>query len=134
MPNAMDEVAGSQALIEWFGRWPSFHDGEILSISLNRSGSSCVRIHTWETTKEVHENGYFILRKHVIVSFFLDGLTDLELNGFSPQNVISGLSVQRSASGLQLLLNPCYGIAGALTAETIRTEFEPGKPEVNDRA
>jgi hypothetical protein len=82
MPNAIDEVAGSQALIEWFGRWPSFHDGEILSISLSRSGSSCVRIHTWEMTKEVDEKGYFILRKHVIVSFFLDELTDLELNGF----------------------------------------------------
>jgi hypothetical protein len=134
MPDAIDEVAGSQALIEWFGRWPSFHDGEILSLSLNRSGSSRVRIHTWEMTTEVDAKGYFILRKHVIVSFFLDGLTDLELNGFSPQNVIFGLSVQRSESGLQLRLDPCYGIAGTLTADAIRVEFEPGEPQSSDRA
>jgi hypothetical protein len=85
-------------------------------------------------TKEVDAEGYFIGRKHVIVSFFLDGLTDLELDGFSPQNVILGLSVQRSESGLQLLLDPCYGIAGTLTAEAIRVEFEVGKPADNHRA
>jgi Immunity protein 50 len=100
MANAIDEVAGSGALIGWFGRWPSFHDAEILSVSLNRSRSSCVRIHAWEMSKEVDAEGYFIPRKHVVVSFLLDGLTDLELNGFSSQNVILGLSVQRSESGL----------------------------------
>jgi Immunity protein 50 len=132
-PNAVHEVAGCQALIEWFGRWPSFHDGEILSIALNRGGSSCVRIHTWEVTKEIDAKGHNIQRKHVVVSFFLERLADLELNGFSPQNVISGLAIQRSEAGLQLLLSPCYGIAGTLAAEAIRVEFEPGEPDQRDR-
>lgn len=65
-------------------------------------------------TKEVDAKGYYIRRKHDIVSFFLDGQTDLKLNGFSQQNVIFGLSVQRSRPGLQLLLDPCHGLAGPL--------------------
>jgi hypothetical protein len=87
---------------------------------------------TWETTKQVDAKGHFILRKHVIVSFGLDGLKDLELNCFRLQNVVFPLSVQRSESGLQLLLDPCYGIAGALAAEAVGVECEPGKPEGNE--
>jgi hypothetical protein len=121
-------VAGSEALLQWFGEWPSFHDAEVLSITLNRIGTSCVRIHTWETTAEIGSNGCCVLRKHVIVSFFLNGLKDIELAGFSSQNVIFGLSVKRSEEGLHLILGPCYGVAGSLTAEAIRVEIEPGKP------
>src|ERR1700733_13157365 len=82
---------------------------------------------TWETTKQVDAKGHFILRKHVIVSFGLDGEKDLELNCFSLQNVVFPLSVQRSESG-----DPCYGIAGALAAEAVGVECEPGKPEGNE--
>lgn len=57
-------------------------------------------------TKEVDAKGDYIVQKHGIASFFRDGLTDLELNGFRQQNVIFGLSVQRLGSGLQLLLDP----------------------------
>jgi hypothetical protein len=126
--NAIQEVAGAEALIQWFGKWPSFHDAEVLSLELNRVGASCVRIHTWEMTNEIDANGFYVLRKHVIVSFFLDRLKDIELADFSSQNVIFGLVVTRSAEGLQLLLYPCYGVGGTLTAEAIRVEIEPGKP------
>jgi hypothetical protein len=126
--DAIREVAGAQALIQWFGKWPSFHDAEVVSLTLNRTGTSCVRIHTWEMTEELDVNGSYVLGKHVQVSFFLDRLKDLELAGFSCQNVIFGLGIKRSEEGLQLVLDPCYGVAGSLTAEAIRVEFEPGKP------
>ena len=29
-------IAGAAELVEWFGRWPSFHDAEIVSLELNR--------------------------------------------------------------------------------------------------
>jgi hypothetical protein len=126
--DASHEIAGAEALIQWFGEWPSFHDAEVLSLTLNRTGRSCVRIHTWEATREVDDKGFNVLRKHVQVSFFLDGLKDLELAGFSSQNVIFGLEIRRSEEGLQLVLDPCYGVSGSLTAEAISVEFEPGKP------
>jgi hypothetical protein len=74
-----------------------------------------------------------ILRKDGIAASFPDGLTDLQWNGFRQQNVISALSVQRLGSGLQLLLDPCYELAGTLAAEAIRVEFQPGRPEDTDQ-
>lgn len=126
--DAIHELAGADALFHWFGEWPDFHDAEVLGLSLSRTGTSCLRVYFWETTKEVGIDGCYIQAKHVIVSFFLNGLKDLDLAGFSSQNVIFGLSITRSPEGLQLLLDPCYGMAGTLTAEAIRVEIEPGKP------
>jgi hypothetical protein len=126
--NAIQEVAGAKVLLRWFGKWPGFHDAEVLSLELNRVGTSCVRIHTWEMSNEIDAKGFYVQRKHVIVSFFLDRLKNIELSEFSSQNVIFGLSVTRSAEGMQLLLDPSYGVGGTLTAEAIRVEIEPGKP------
>lgn len=79
-------------------------------------------------SNEIDAKGFYVQRKHVIVSFFLDRLKNIELSEFSSQNVIFGLSVTRSAEGMQLLLDPSYGVGGTLTAEAIRVEIEPGKP------
>jgi Immunity protein 50 len=114
--------------MEWFGRRPSFHDAEILSLSLDRTGTSCIRLYTWDLTSEIDAKGYYVLRNHVVVSFLLDDISDLELVGFNHQNVIFSLTVERSQDGFKLLLGPCYGLAGTLTARSIRVEFAPGKP------
>ena len=83
---------------------------------------------TWESTSEVDAKGYYVVQKQVIVSFLLDDISDLELAGFSHQNVIFSLTVSRSKDRFQLCLGPCYGLAGSLTARSIRVEFAPGKP------
>jgi hypothetical protein len=39
----MDEVPdipGADDVVKWFGYWPTFHDAQILSITLNRSGEA----------------------------------------------------------------------------------------------
>jgi hypothetical protein len=126
--DAIHDLPGAQALIEWFGRRPSFHDAEVLSLSLDRTGTSCIRLHTWDLTGEVDAKGYYVHRNHVVVSFLLDDIRDLELAGFSHQNVIFSLSVARLQDGFHLCLDPCYELAGTLNARTIRVEFEPGMP------
>ena len=40
-------------------------------------------IHTWEMTSEIDEAGYFINRKHVVVSLELSGVTEVSLTGFT---------------------------------------------------
>jgi hypothetical protein len=32
----IQEIPGALSVIEWFGFWPSFHDGEILEVHLSR--------------------------------------------------------------------------------------------------
>lgn len=128
-PIALEAVEGAKSLYEWFGYWPSFHDAEVISLHLNRRGSSSLALHTWEMTKDVDDKGYYVLAKHVVVEFAMKDVVGLSLNGFSNQNVIFGLGIERTENGYRLALDDCYGIAGDLEAKDISIRLIPGKPK-----
>ena len=132
IPDGLDAIAGAQELHDWFGYWPSFHDGEIISLHLNRTNPSSLKIHTWEMTKELDEAGYYLVTKDVVVEFLIDisGTDDcLELSGFSGQNVVFGLDIDKTDSGYTLVISQCYGLAGTIKADNISIRLAPGKPE-----
>jgi hypothetical protein len=148
MPNRGDTtiyeaVPGGADLVRWFGQVPSFHDAEILGLHLRRKGPSVLRLHGWINTGEVGRDGYFILDRHAIVSFTLSGVMDLQLVGFSIQNVIFGLVLRRALDrperrgylaldphpqDIEIELEPCYGLSGLIRARAVSIAFEPGKP------
>jgi hypothetical protein len=143
-----DAVPGGAELVRWFGRAPSFHDAEILSLDLRRKGRSTLRLHGWITTGAVGPDGHYVLDRHAIVTFSLDGIMDLQLEGFSGQNVIAGLLLRRAPDrperrnylslrplpeDIEIDLEPCYGIDGLIRARTVSIAFEPGKPSAEDR-
>jgi hypothetical protein len=125
VPDFNEAVPGVPELIAWFGYWPSFHDAEVLELSLLSTGSSTLRLRTWELTNEVNEEGYFRCVKHVIVSFILEKVTAIHLDGFKPQSIISELLFKQTAEGYELTLEGCYGVEGTITAELVRIEFRP---------
>ena len=65
-------IAGAQELHDWFGYWPSFHDSEIVSLHLNRTNPSALKIHSWHTTSEVDEAGYYVQTKHAVIEFLIE--------------------------------------------------------------
>jgi hypothetical protein len=122
------ETPGGADLLNWFGgRVPSFHDAEVLEVSLTSNGANCaIIIHAFEMTSEVDPKGFFVLKNHVAVRFRFSGVTALELEGFNHQNVIYGLSLSRTAqSGFRLELEPCYGMSGFVEARAVAIELEP---------
>lgn len=128
MPIEISEIDGVAELQEWFGYWPSFHDAEVLGLHLNRKGSSSLRVHTWEMTKEIDEKGYYVLAKHAVVEFIFDAVSGLSLNGFNHQNVIFALAIEKTDSGFRVTLDDCYGLAGSIEAEKMSLRLTPGNP------
>jgi Immunity protein 50 len=126
--DALKSIPGAAELVSWFGRWPSFHDAEVINLTLNRSGVSTLKVHTWEMTSEIDGSGYFILRKHVLVTFLIEEILSLDLTDFNQQNVIFGLDLSRIDDGFQLRLDPCYGVSGTIAARKISVEYEPMPP------
>jgi hypothetical protein len=136
------DVPGGPELLAWFGEEPTFHDAEIISLSLNRTGTSELKIHGWIMTDDVDPNGYVVLEKHAVVTFNLEGIMDLQLDGFSGQNVIAGLvlryATDRGRSGyypmpeephdIEIELIPCYGLDGFIRAKKVALSFSPGRP------
>jgi hypothetical protein len=127
-----DSIPGFGELVEWCTGWPSFHDAEIVRVDLNRRAPSRLVVHVLggprpkfgprANTKDS------VPPDDVVVTFVLEEIEDLELNDFSHQNVLFGLRLEQEASGFQITLDPCYGLAGKITALKVSIEFTPGKP------
>jgi hypothetical protein len=142
-------VPGGQDLVRWFGQVPSFHDAEILSLNLRRNGQNSVRLHGWIMTAKVGQDGQLALDKHAIVTFLLEGVMDLQLDGFSHQNVIMGLILRCAPDrperhgylsqaplpeDIEIEIEPCFGISGLIRARSVSITFDPGKPDEKDES
>src|SRR5580698_8298651 len=119
LPTELEPITGAQELYDWFGFWPGFHDAEVINLHLNRRGPSRLVIHTWEMTDRVDSKGHYELAKHVVVEFILKDVAALSLEGFSKQNVIFGLAIEKIEPGFRLTLDPCYGLSGSIAAESM---------------
>ncbi|PZO03177.1 MAG: hypothetical protein DCF30_03355 [Hyphomicrobiales bacterium] len=138
-------LPGGNDVIEWFGRVPDFHDAEIISLHLDRGGPSRLAIHFFKLQQSItHSKGVMEPTGDAIVTFELDYIVDLNLDGFGHQNVIYGLKLTRadadparapyyaidhSPLDYEIELEPCYGLGGKIRARTVRLLFELGRPK-----
>lgn len=129
------DIPGAEDVVRWFGYWPDFHDAEVLSITLNRSIGATVEIHTFEMTPEVDAHGFYVLAKHAIVTFLLEGfplnqegIATTRIDYFNQQNVLSSVGVEKTAGGYKLMLEGCFGVDGVIGGERLSVKLRPGIP------
>ena len=53
-------------------------------------------LHTFEMTPEVDPKGYYVLHKHVLVTFRFAGVHDASLRQFDSGNILFGLEIARA--------------------------------------
>ncbi len=138
------KLPGGPELLAWFGRVPSFHDAEIVSLALNRRSSSLLTIHGWTMDSSHSQDGHFVLFKKAVVTFEIQDIVYLNLEGFNRQNVIDALIIEQRApdplansyystldsngDDYEIILEPCYGMDGLIRCKKISVSFVPGDP------
>jgi hypothetical protein len=122
-------IPGADAVIAWFGHWPSFHDAEVLSIHINRDGLSLIRIHTWNVSTRVDRTGQFMREREAILVFEFAGIKSLRLQGEDAdrQNLVHDEGIERTEQGYRFGFAPAGRLAGELTVEQIAVHVEPGR-------
>jgi hypothetical protein len=127
-----DDIAGYQEFVEWCSGWPSFHDSEIVTLELNRRAPSKLVIHVLGGPKPTFgprsDSRYSSPPTDVVVTFVLEEIEDLNLEGFSHQNVIFALELEHDAGLFKFRMDPGYGLAGKIAARKVSIEFLPGAP------
>ena len=117
----------AQRLTAIFGRWPSFHDSEVLRLVLDRSGPEGPTleaiIHVFQATNELDARGYYVLKYHTEASLRFTRVEELDVQWFNAQNVISELVVEpldpaeHEGRKLRVKMPPIYGVGVELECE-----------------
>lgn len=137
MKTPIDRIENSEAVTSLFGYWPSFHDAEVLQISISRFSahgggpSLSADIHVFEMTNQVNSDGYYICHKHSVVTLLFQGLDELTLDGFNHQNALSELSIAEAEPGgvLRVNFDSAYGLESELTCRAVKVvSVVPGIP------
>ena len=119
-------IEGYEQVIARFGQWPSFHDGEVLRVvldRLNRSASGAniptaeLHIRGWIMGPEVTDEGFFKLHNDSVVRLLFEDIFDFDLEGFNQQNVLSSLVLTliedpNGSQALHVELEHCYLFSG----------------------
>jgi hypothetical protein len=96
----MEAIENHELIERIFGKWPSFHDAEIHSVSLTRDcelpPQIDVTIHHWQMTNEVDSKGYYVLKHHTLTTFRFSQASDICLEDFNQQNVIWELEISEN--------------------------------------
>ncbi len=120
------EPVGWPSVIEWFGCVPTFHDAEIIALELQREPAlSTLKLAFWRTNKDVTASGVYRQDRHATVIFEIGEIEELRLDGWSRQNVIDELTVQRTTSGFKLVFPQIYGVDGEVSARHLAVRIEP---------
>ncbi|SCK15545.1 Imm50 family immunity protein [Vogesella sp. LIG4] len=132
---AYEFIEGYEQVVARFGQWPSFHDGEVLRIILDRSprlpdGTSIpsVEIHLrgWIMGPELAEDGRYKLRNDSVIHFLFEGISEFELEGFNQQNVVTSVNLALSDGPhgsnniLHVEFEHCYQFCCAFIARRAR--------------
>ena len=124
-------IAGADQLVAVFGRWPSFHDAEVVWVRLDRGTpgdgvpSLEALVHTSEMTSEVGAGGYYVLRHHVLVHLRFGAVTEARLDGFNEQNVLTALNLtdrgegQPESSRFEVSFDPAFGLGASFQCDAI---------------
>lgn len=97
----MNEIGNSELVTQVFGRWPGFHDAEVVSVLMERRGpegpSLTAKIYVFDSSGEINASGHYILQNKVLVTLRFDGLVLERLQEFGHQNVLFHLHIRDSA-------------------------------------
>lgn len=120
------------AITKVYGRWPTFHDAEVKSITLQRGPGEPFMdcsIHLFEMTSDISPSGHYVTTKHNIVVLRFSGIILYELKWFNAQNVIDGLDIQPAENGegrLAVYLPSNSGAEARFNCDSVRiVSIEP---------
>jgi hypothetical protein len=149
----MPEILGAERLTSVFGHWPSFHDAEVVRLSLDRAGrdaaaSQCPRVtaelYAFEMTREVGPDGTYVLRNKSLVTLEFREVVDLTIQQFNCQNALFGLRIinvgepQMERVRFEVRFDAAYGLGASFACYAVEVldvqpwpgPGEPSRPAV----
>ncbi|MCQ1780408.1 hypothetical protein NOJ05_24610 [Neorhizobium galegae] len=91
--NLFASLTGGQAIIDWFGSCPRFHDASLERLEI-ANGNVHLAIRAFRMTDELDQQRRFICDRHALVVLQMSGVSGIRLHG-SAVSIISDLKIRR---------------------------------------
>jgi hypothetical protein len=132
IPAVPTYLANYQSVVDVFGKWPAFHDSEVISVLLERRGILFGEIHNARIEMAVLSFDLISCEgelstpcvHHTLVHFAFDNVSEVKLEGFNHQNALYDLGFQEMPLGpsgnlsFRVLLDSALGLGGQFIAST----------------
>lgn len=114
-------IRNAHEVINLLGKWPSFHDAEILNVELDRKVPSLqLRVYTFLMNKEITKKGYYKRINQCIITFRFLSIDNVNLSDFNHQNVIFGFCFKEIRNGnINVVISSAYGLSGRFNCKDI---------------
>ena len=138
--NLFASLPGGQAVIDWFGFCPVFHDGTLERLELS-DGNAVLSVRTYRMTSKIEANGFYVADRHASVTLRMRGVTGMRLDG-DAGSIISELLIRRlqtdppradwqSCAGpvtgnIEITFGTAVGLYGSIFAKELAFELQPG--------
>ncbi len=126
------KIKNSNLLTQVFGRWPCFHDAEVISFEFFRDAVSepnvRAKLHVFEMTSEVDQRGFFVLTNHKIATFLFSCIDQSSVSDFNQQNVLMDLAIadissrQLDSLKFEVHFASSFGIEASFKCRAIEVE------------
>jgi hypothetical protein len=142
MTDIVASLPGGQALIDWFGFCPSFHDATLERLDVS-GGNAVLAIRAFRMTSEVNAEGHFVLDRHALVTLRMLAVTGLKLAG-DAGSIIFDLKIRRLSEApdpsdwvtcagprvgdFEVSFDTSVGLYGTIYARELAFELEPRSP------
>jgi hypothetical protein len=129
MSGAWDRVEGFQALAEWFGGTPGFHDGYMLALKFDFPAEAIFTVHAWRMTDRVNESGHFETERDFVATIRMSSLSEVHFEtDYDGPGIVGSLAVFEHDDQLELRIHSVLGAGGYIRAKLASVSFDPGKP------
>ena len=125
-------VENAEALTGIFGYWPSFHDGEVLSMKLTRDdegGPSLeARVYVFHRTDRTDDRGFFLTERHTIATLRFTNIWLNELCWFNNSNILSEIEIvavdpeANEGRPIGVSFGSIYGVAVDLRCDSVHVK------------
>ena len=136
-PDLFAGLPGGQAVIDWFGFVPTFHDAELDRLEIT-SGAASLALRAFRMTDAADENGFFVLDRHALVTLHLSNVTGAHLCG-NATSILAELGIRRvgvapagfstcggpTTEDIEVSFDTSYGLEGSIYAREVSFSVEP---------
>lgn len=106
-------IIGASRLVDWFGSWPTFQDAQLIEVNLSTEEDSSIKLRTAERKPNDTARG---VGKIALVTFYVNEIIDVQLQGFSKESVLSELQIEQSGDAFKISWTSAASTSGSITA------------------